>query len=255
MSAPGQQSDYRWDTALESMDLNAASVLMPLGQSWSPILTDIHFGLSAKTPSLGQATAQMNGQLYFVQSFFDVFFDITFTDVDPGANFGANSPDGTVLHFSSIGPGRLLNNYAATSDPNLPNLGLFPPPESAPYIGFFTVEFPLGANLNDNGEDDKMKITLAALSVLDQNRTFITLPDGTVIDNFDTVMDLSGAVVDASQDPPFGPIQLTGPTTASSRLVGEVPDQGSSLWLAVLAITGCLWYHRRLGCAAGAIVD
>jgi hypothetical protein len=243
--------DYRWDTALESADLNAANVLLPLGAGWNPMRTDIHFGVSANTPSAGQAYALMSGSQYSVQSFFDVFFDITFTDVDPLVNFGGNFQDGAVLRFGNIGPGSLISTYPAIADPNLPNQGLFPPPEFAPYIGFFTVEIPFGADLNANGENDKMKVTVAALSFLDQSRTSITLPDGTVIDNFDAVMDLSGAVVDASQDPPFGPIYLTGPATASSRLVASpttVPESGSTLLWFAGALAGVFGCHRRSRC-------
>ena len=106
------------------------------------------------------------------------------------------------------------------------------------YIGHFNIEIPLGVDLNGNGELDKIKFTLVAHSVDDQNRTFIILPDGTVIDNFDSSLDLSGAVVDLSQDPPFGPISLTGPTTATSHLVSSVPDGGSTLLMLGSALTG-----------------
>jgi hypothetical protein len=142
------------------------------------------------------------------------------------------------------------NFYVAVADPNLPNFGLIPPPESAPYIGHFNIEIPLGADLNGNGENDKIKFTLVAHTVGDENRTFITLPDGTVVDSFDSISDLSGAVVDESQDPPFS-ISLTGPTTATSRLVvPAVPDAGNTLTLLVSAWTALLgfrWFRSLQG--------
>jgi len=104
-------------------------------------------------------------------------------------------------------------------DPNLPNFGLIPPPEAASSIGGFTLEIPIGADLNDNMEDDKIKTTLMAITVGGQNGTFIILPDGTVVDSFDAALDWSGGVVDESQDPPFS-FTLTGPTTGTSKLVG-----------------------------------
>jgi hypothetical protein len=52
-------------------------------------------------------------------------------------------------------------------------------------------------------------------------------------------VDVTGYVVDLSQDPPFGPIILQGPTTASSRLVAPVPEPTSlALFAASLAGAG-----------------
>lgn len=253
------------------MDLNATA-LMPLGPGWSPILTDIHVGESAALASSGKAfafpaTAQANqprdfqtapansanppaeGEQFFVQSFFDVFFDITVTDVDPSMNFGGGPTDGLSLTFPNNGPAKMENFFIAVADPDAPNFGLIPPPESAPYIGHFTVEIPLGADLNGNGEDDKIKFTLVSHTVGDENRTFIQLPDGTVIDNFDSIADLSGAVVDLSQDPPFS-ITLTGPTTASSRLVAGpeplIPEPATAgAGLVCLGLAGLAFWRRR----------
>jgi hypothetical protein len=241
------------------MDLSASGVLMPLGPGWSPILTDLHIGESQLLASRGRTTAVSEspsipntppaiGEQFLVQSFFDVFFDLSVTDVDPAANFGfGGAIDGQTMSFPAVGPGRLDNFFVAFADPAAPNFGLFPPPESAPYIGFFDIEIPLGADLNGNGEDDKIKTTLAALSVGDENRTFITLPDGTVIDSFETAMDWSGAVVDESQDPPFGPVILVGPTTASSRLVpsGTVPETGPTLFWFAGVVAGLIGCHLR----------
>ena len=230
-------TQYEWDTELLSMNLNAHNVLLPLGPGWSPILTDIHVGESASLASKGKAFAgkpfgianqnappsnnpPQPGEQFFVQSFFDVFFDISVTDVDPNHTFGGGPNDGVLMMFPNNGPAHMQNFYTAVADPNAPNFGLIPPPESAPYIGHFNIEIPLGADLNGNGENDKIKFTLVSHTVGDQNRTFLTLPDGTVIDTFDSTADLSGAVVDQSQDPPFS-FGLTGPTTAHSALLPE----------------------------------
>ena len=61
------------------------------------------------------------------------------------------------------------------------------------------------------------------------------LPDGSVIDEFDSAAFLEGAIVDESTDPPFtlgagtsdapafsGPDALTGPTTASSQRLNHI---------------------------------
>ncbi|MFN0127306.1 MAG: VPDSG-CTERM sorting domain-containing protein [Verrucomicrobiales bacterium] len=228
---------------------------MPLGPgpNWSDVLTDVHLSLSTGHRSFGQTTAVREAEdltlpegQFFVSSFFDVFFDFSVTDVDPVRNFGGNAPDGQILSFTDIGPANMRNFYVATFNANAPNFGLIPPPEHAPYIGFFTVEIPLGADLNENGEADKIKFLLAAVTISDENRTFVTLPDGTVIENGDAIMDLSGAVVDESQDPPFS-IRLTGPTTTISRLVPTVPDAGSTFLLQSAALGALACFNRRRG--------
>lgn len=252
---------FEWDLELTSMDMNATT-LLPLGPEWAEMLTDVHIGESASLKSAGKAwafvgveeSAQANGlpqagQRIFVQSFFDVFFDITVTDVDPAQNFGGSPTDGLTMDFPNNGPIHFQNFYFALFDPNAPNFGLIPPAEAAPYIGGFTLEIPIGADLNGNGENDKIKSTLMAITVGDENRTFIILPDGTVVDNFDATLDWSGGVVDESQDPPFS-FTLTGPTTGTSKLVGPsnpVPEGGATLGLLALASGAMLWRGRGAG--------
>ncbi len=177
---------------------------------------------------------QLDGEEFFVDSFFDVFFDITVTDVDarPGRDF-AGLPDGMSFPLIDNGPANMASFYIAIFDKDAPNFGLIPPPEADPYIGHFNIEIPLGVDINANGENDKVKFTLATHSVGDGNRTFVTLPDGTVIDEFDSGAFLEGAVVDESSDPPFtigsmlpsglpDPAVFGGPTTATSNLLTPI---------------------------------
>ncbi len=169
---------------------------------------------------------ELDGEQFVVDSFFDVFFDITVTDVDdrPGRDF-AGQPDGASMTFQDNGPAHMESFVdGIIFDKGAPNFGLIPPPESAPYIGHFNIEIPLGADINGNEENDKIKFTLVTHTVGDENREFIQLPDGTVIDEFDSEAFLEGAIVDESTDPPFT-IGLTGPTMASSMLVNPVALQ------------------------------
>ncbi len=134
----------------------------------------------------------------------------------------------------------------AIFDKDATNFGLLPPPEVSPYIGFFTVEVPLGVDINGNDKNDKIKFTLGTLTALDGNRTWITLPSGEVIWSFDSAGYLTGAVVDMSTDPPFTIGQLDpntglpdpnvfgGPTTASSQLQNPVVDGAVSEPASVL---------------------
>ena len=73
-----------------------------------------------------------DGQSFFVDSFFDVFFDITVTDVDsrPGRDY-AGMPDGTSLPLMDNGPASMQSSYLAIFDQDAANFGLIPPPEVA----------------------------------------------------------------------------------------------------------------------------
>ena len=217
-------------------------------------------GCPADPPPLTpQDILDFDGMPFFVDSFFDVFFDITVTDVDSrdGRDF-AGMPDGASIVLQDTGPAEMISNYDQIFDKDAPNFGLIPPPEVAPYIGHVTIEIPLGGDINGNGEDDKIKFQLVTHAAGDENRTFIQLPDGTVLDTFDSAALLEGAVVDVSTDPPFtigatlpnglpDPSVFGGPTTASSKLMNVLVPEPSSLLLLALGILGLASARRFAG--------
>ena len=96
--------------------------------------------------------AELDGEFFFVDSFFDVFFDITVTDVDArsGRDF-AGQADGASIALLDNGPASMQSFSQVVFDAAAPNFGLVPPPEADPYIGHFTIEIPLGTDINDNG--------------------------------------------------------------------------------------------------------
>ncbi len=173
----------------------------------------------------------LNGTQFQVDSFFDVFFDITLTDIDPNHDFYGQSPGASLSLFDN-GPVRVASSYA-TDFVNLdPQFGLWPPPESAPFVGSgLMLKRALGVDINGNGEEDVLEFTLLSLTWLDAGRTFIQLPDGTVVWTVDAEAALNGAVMDASVDPPFSIGDLVGPTTGTSR-VAPVPEPGTLLLVA-----------------------
>ena len=186
-----------------------------------------------------------------MDSFFDVFFDITVEDVDarPGRDY-AGQPDGVSIVLQDNGPANMHSFALTTFDAAAPNCGLIPPPEADPYIGHFDIEIPLGADLNGNEINDKIKFQPVTHSVGDGNRTFIQLPNGTTIDQFDSAAFLEGAVVDESTDPPFtigallpnglpDPAAFGGPTTATSTILNVVLPLPASAWMGLSLLTGC----------------
>ncbi len=283
----GGNAVLTFDTELLSMNLTGGSFPMPLAAVWEFVDSNVAISLSSQRAanpgprSLGQATASqrtgvglealagagqadaidpnvLDGQPFQVDSFFDVFFDITLTDVDPrpGRDF-AGQGDGASFMLLDNGPAGMQSSYLAVFDKNAPSFGLVPPPEASPYVGHFNIEIPLGADLNGNGEADKIKFQLAIHAVGDENRTFIILPDGTVLETFDSAAFLQGALVDLSSDPPFtigalDPVTglpsaggLAGPTTASSRLENPILPEPASAVLVGLGLGALASRQRR----------
>jgi len=265
-----------FDTELTELNLSSPSpVPMPLASDPGNLLGDSISGygwvdsqvlvtlssqrlISPGPPSLGFACASeggpglacfpsgspppinptaLDGQNFQVDSFFDIWYDITVTDVDPrpGRDF-AGQADGASITLQDLTGSTdrdMQVSYPAVFDKDHPNYGMLPPTDSFPYIGHFDIEIPLGGDINGNGENDKIKFTLAAHQVDGVNATFIILPDGTVVDMMDSIADLDGLIVDESSDPPFH-IDLSGPTVAESKLLnGIVPEPtGLALLLA-----------------------
>ncbi|MSR56432.1 MAG: hypothetical protein EXS05_02015 [Planctomycetaceae bacterium] len=166
-----------FDTQLTSLNLTGGPFLMPLASDPTNALGDSieGFGLvnssvgimlsSMRSPTPGPATRghatasnggegvlgvgspgsdpinpdQLDGQIFQVNSFFDVFFDITVTDMDSrlGRDF-AGMPDGASIMLFDNGPANMQSSYSAIFDKDAPNFGLIPPPEADPYRVRFT---------------------------------------------------------------------------------------------------------------------
>jgi hypothetical protein len=288
--APALAQAIYFDTEMVQMDLTGGPFPMPLASDPGNSLGDsvdgygfvdslVTITLSSQrptspgAPSLGQSVAllrgiqpapgpppvidpgQLDGELFFVDSFFDVFFDITVTDVDsrPGRDF-AGQPAGASLPLLDNGPAHMTAQHQAIFDKDAPNFGLVPPPEADPFVGGFGIEIPLGGDINGNGENDKIKFNMIVNSVGDQNRIFITMPDGTVLNMFASAAFLEGAVVDESTDPPFtigamlpgtpipDPSVFGGPTVVNSTLVNDVVPEPTTL---ALGLVGLVLLARR----------
>ncbi|MDA1052496.1 MAG: tandem-95 repeat protein [Planctomycetota bacterium] len=237
LDASGQQLDME----LTQLNLTGQSYAIPLASDPANALGDSVDGygfvdsqvtLALSSKSFGETTATPFQGTFNVDSFFDVFFDITITDVDnrPGRDF-AGQTDGASIVLQNVSA-HIVSSFSQMPDASSPNFKLFPPPESNPYTTLMNVERPLGVDVNGNGENDKVKFTLMTFVVADQNRTFIQLPNGATLNQFNVSAVLNAAVLDESGDPPFmigggNPFLGTGTATATpsaSAPGGDVLD-------------------------------
>ena len=231
LGCPGQPEEFPnaelvhvFETELLSMDL-AGEGLMPLGAGLGNVNSRIEIHESAALASPGVAcvwsadpAGTPTNSYFIVDSFFDVFFDITVTDIDPLNDFGGQ-PDEAVIALAGVGPAKMRSTYQGTPPAdNLqpPPFNFLPPPEEEPYIGHEQVIIPL----DDIGLDGFfLKFTVVSHEVDGENRTYIELPNGEVIDSFDSAADLTGAITDDITDPPFAIQDLKGPASASQQIV------------------------------------
>jgi hypothetical protein len=254
-----------YETEIVSMDLSGTFPL-PLADDWLSVLSEMRLSESLALMSTGQAKATytgvgsnpatpadiQDGDEFFVDSFFDVFFDIEIEDVDPGADFGGGL--GQLLGPFSSGPAHMSLGGADGTTQNIriadtskPNFGLFPI-DGDVYLGHVEVDIPLPVSLGgDPLEDDRLKFQFATHSVDNVSAQFLVLGDGTVVEEFDSTAPLSGGIDDASQDPPFGPFDLTGPTRVHSLgpQPAGVPEPSTVTLLLLGAAIGFGSYRRR----------
>ncbi|MBM3223454.1 MAG: hypothetical protein FJZ47_06610 [Candidatus Tectomicrobia bacterium] len=115
-----------------------------LGQMLACLFCEFPQPGAPPTPLTPSLISNLHGQQFFVNSFFDVFFDITVTDIDDraGRHF-AGMGDGASLPLPDNGPARMLSSYRAQFHEDAPNFGLVPPAEESPYMGHFNFEIPL----------------------------------------------------------------------------------------------------------------
>ena len=125
------------------------------------------------------------------------------------------------------------------ADTSKPNFGLFPI-EGDVYIGHVPVDikFPFSIG-GDAGANDRLQFVFSAHNVGEVSAVFLVLPDGTVVEEFDSSAPLNGSIEDDFVDPHFGPFDLVGPTTVHS--LGPQPEglpEPSTFALVTLGLLG-----------------
>ena len=157
-----------------------------------------------------------SGDTFQVDSFFDIFYDITITDDDiRSGRYFAGQSDGGRITLQDIGPVRMSANYECVADVSLPVMGCLPQLASEQYFGNLPLSIPLGVDVNANGPNDKIKINDQNLGLGsfagsefvagDYKVSFESFnPPGPFNDNLHSFFDIRDAAVsDQSADPPF----------------------------------------------------
>lgn len=268
-------------TQLTSFDLTGQGML-PLGRDpagtggaysgYDYVNSNIHITLSSqRTPTPGPATLGtaflypltsvtpggggtiQNGDPLLVNSFFDVYFDVTITDIDAGKNFAApvgDQPDGASITMQNLYTQMQLgggNGAPCIADTSKPNYGCLPPTGSA-YIGHFPINIPLGFDINGNAINDFVKFTLATHNVGDVSSTWIQ--GGNAFDTFNTTANVGGGVQDeGTPDPPFNfgnPLTLSGPTTGGQQVVVAAVPEPASLGLFTTGLAFLRFKRRKI---------
>ena len=254
-----------YDTEIVSMDLTGTFPL-PLGPNWTPVLTKLSLSESPAHISKGEAHAQyagigsdpatpgdiQDGDQFRIDSFFDVFFDIKVEDVDPGADFGSPLPSLISVPHSGdpadaahmiLGGDPDGTQGFRIADTSKPNFGLFPI-QGDVYIGHVPVDIKLPFSIGgDPTAVDRVQFVFSAHNVGDVSAVFLVLPDGTVVEEFDSSAPLLGSIEDDFVDPPFGPFDLIGPTTVHSK--GPQPEglpEPSTFALVTLGLLGLVGF-------------
>jgi hypothetical protein len=224
--APAAVEGYGWVKSNIAITLSSQRTPTPGTASVGSAYLGVPWGLDCNVALAGNVNS---GDPVCVQSFFDVFFDVTVTDIDTTAAF-----------FSGTGPAALtaLDNGTTlyteatecVADTSQPNLGCLLV-EGDAYTGFFKILLDL-PDINGNSVVDEIAFLFNQLTVGDVTDTFVQ--GASVYDTFNSTIDGRGEVADFITDPPFGPFTLTGPTTASRDIVypAEVPEPASLLLLA-----------------------
>ena len=269
-----RQLDY--NTQLTDMNMTLDHFVMPVGPSFNPVEVKLTLGLNPNMPSLGHATATggatgpngdiANGDQFFVDSFFDVFFDVGLTNEDTNGGLIFGDPNlglGASIHLDPPFSAHMDNQYFKSADTSLPDYGFIPPPAGSPYIGHLNVMIPLpfcdpslSSGIFNNGCSNpnaqyEFAFKLAQHYVDGGSATFITLPDGRLQDTMNSAGYLAAGILHvgdtfdppftagnclagtpgcdpANQGDPFAVGAFTGPTTAAS----STPEPASALLLA-----------------------
>ena len=199
----------------------------------------------------------LHGTSYLVDSSFDVHFDMQLTDVDssPGRDY-AGQPDGASFILQDVTMLNMQSFSNAVFDKNEESFDLLMPPQSDVYFGI-PVDVPLGADINGNGTNDKLRFTQFLYGVQSGNRLDMTLLTNLLWNHeYDSAALLGGLVENVTGGVPFqigaqlpngqpDPAAFGGRDLVESRLVNPIVPEPITVLLSVLGVVAVSLKRRR----------
>ena len=143
----------RIPTGPNNLSLGSPVLPVPLGLNDTLVLSDIHidvpgfFGETLLDSSIATNTSEVgNGDPILANSFFDVFFDVTITDVDPNKDFRPPLDQGPI----TLGglPSRLSTSGTFPANTSAPNFGIIPQYDGFNWARNSVVTLPDGSVLS-----------------------------------------------------------------------------------------------------------
>lgn len=226
------------DTQISRLSLTGES-LMGLerlsGGGYDELMVQMNLSSSNATGrtmlTLPSFEAVSSGDALAVESFFDVFFNLTLEDTDPSKNFLPALGSGPLSFFSSLTLS--VRGAPCIADTSRPNYGCVLPTGIAYQSG--PVIFDLGADIDGNGFGDVIELLIADFTLSNPSMG----PDGIT---YDTLATIEGGVMDLIADPPFT-FNLSGPTILAAPPIPVPAPATLALLGAGLGVLG--WARRR----------
>lgn len=271
-AAAAEPPQLFFDTEITSLSLSGGPFALPLGPGWSNVDTNVgatkaqdhNSSRSNKTASVISPgdpdnpdpidPMRLHGAGYQIESFFDVFFDLTFDSILKTTNYGGAVP----LVLASDTTARLTRTPLSpyTFDSNAPDFGMLSSSDNQnralEHRGHVTVlKISMGGDEDFDGEDEELTLRSdgIVLTTVPGSDSFLTLPDGSIEHTFNTTLFVAASIDDSNTSVPFTVGPLFGTITEVGRLSNAIVPEPASLLLLLIALTiggAALWPRARL---------
>lgn len=252
------------DSDIVSLELSGGPFTLPLGPNWSDI--DVMVGASCpqdhnssrsnKTGSIispGDPNDpdpinphELDGTSYRLESFFDIFFELSFDSPQLSLNYGGGGP----LVVETDSAVQLANDPPApfVFDKHAPLFGMLDT-RALEHRGHVTVlKIALGGDEDLDGVPERLSINGGDIvfNPMSGTEKFTLLPDGSMQHTFDVQLSISGVLEDDNTSIPF----VFGPLTGTVVEVGSlrnalVPEPGSLALCGLVGAATLGWRRRR----------
>jgi len=258
-----------FDTEISSISLSGGPFSLPLGPDGSAVDTtvgatkaqDHNSSRSNRTSSVISPgdpddpdpidPTRLHGTSYQIDSFFDVFFELTFASPLMSTEYGA----GGRLILESDAAARLTRSPASpyTFDGSAPDFDMLSSSDNLnralEHHGHVTVlKIAMGGDVDGTGGDEELSLLSngIVMTTVPGSDSYLPLPNGLIQHSFDTTLFMTGSIDDSDSSVPFTIGPLFGRVVEVGRLSNAiVPEPASILLLSMGALMASC--SRRTG--------